>query len=461
MNITTRAAAFLLILMGVMVGCERPSPPTVTSTPIPTLPATPTLASANTPTATATATAAPTHTPTATPFFTASVTNCGQILPILSDYDGPLVTILNPDAQALANLQAIVPAAARAALNRLLAEPGLVGLAAYRIGQEADGAYLNADAPMPLASVVKVIDLVAYAEAAAAGQLDPTSTVTLDELEAYYLPNLDLNGHPRAVASLEENGRVFGDPPTILLDEVPGMMIEFSSNAATDYLHMRLGQTVIEETAVSLNLTSQTASCPWIGQFLAMGNHTRALENDEIAIQNYIDDPARYGRDAMLLTAAFSTDPDFRQTAIEWRRENRRPNGQAQRFFSDNLNAQGSARDYAGLMALIALNGLSSGDSSFIARRHLEWVMRFSANQELFSNLGYKGGSLPGVLTTVYYAYPIGENTPVVVALFYRGLNGDTYRSWRNDLPHDELARWLLYDPAAIPAVKAVLETGD
>ena len=457
MNIAVRIAAFLMILLMATAGCERPSPPTSTNTPIPAPPATPTLVSTSTATATATTTATPTNTPTATPFFTGTVTDCGQILPILPNYDGPLVTTLNPDTQALANLQAVVPTEARIALNRLLAEPGQVGLAAYRIGQETDGVYLNADVPMPLASVVKLIDLVAYAEAVAAGQLNPTDTVTLDELEGYYLPNLDLNAHNNAIANLESNGRVFGDPATILLDEVPGMMIEYSSNAATDYLHMLLGQTVIEETAVNLNLTSQTAPCPWSGQFLAMGNHTRALESDQIAIQNYINDPASYGHDVMLLTEAFSSDLDFHQTAIDWRRETRRPNGQTQRFFSDNLNAQGSARDYANLMARIALNGLSNGDSSFIARRYLEWPMRFTANQELFSNLGYKGGTLPGVLTTVYYAYPIGEETPVVVALFYRGVNGRTYQNWRDNLTYDELARWLLYDPDAIPAMQAIL----
>lgn len=458
MKIADRMAAFLLLLSLLMAGCERPSPTTASiSIPTATTVVTPTLASTNTPTATATATVTPTPTPTATPFFSGTVTDCGQILPILSGYDGPLVTDLDPALSAMANLQAIVPDAARVAINRLLAEPGTVGLAAYRVGQETDGAYLNADVPMPLASVVKLLDLVAYAEAVAAGQLDPTSTVTLDDLEAYYLPHLDLNAHPRAVANLEENGRVFGSPPTILLDEVPGMMIEFSSNAAADYLHMLLGQTVIEETAVSLNLTSQTAPCPWSGQFLAMSNHIRTLASDEIAIQNYIDDPAGYGHEVMLLTAAFRSDSTFRQAAIDWRQENRRPNGQAQRLFSDNLNAQGSARDYASLMARIALNGLSSGDSSFIARRELEWVMRFPANQELFSNAGYKNGSLPGVLTTVYYAYPIGQDTPVVVALFYRGLNGRTYRDWRDNLTHDELARWLLSDPAAIPALRAVV----
>ncbi len=448
-----------------LAGCERPStsPPQSLITPPPTIAATPTLVPTPTvvPPATATNTPVPTNTPTpppsATPLFAAGVAPaCGQILPILPG-TAVLTETLNPDSAALARLQAIVPEIARPALERLLAEPGTVGLAAYRIGQEADGAYLNADAPMPLASVVKLVHLVAYAEAAAAGEIDPTDTVTLEELEAYYLPNLDLNAHPKAIADLEADGRLFGDPPAMLLDELPGMMIEYSSNAAADYLHMLLGQEVIEETAVSLNLAPQTAPCPWLGQFLIMGNHTRDEANDQEAVQNYIDDPDLYGRDVIQLTEAYSSDPEFRETAVAWRRENRRPNGQTQRFFSETLNAQGTAGDYANLMAQIAQNGLSNGDSSFIARRELEWIMQFPANQTLFTNAGYKNGSLPGILTTVYYAYPLDGSNPIVVALFFRELNGRTYQDWRQNLAHDELARWLLADPEAIPALRAVL----
>ena len=44
-----------------------------------------------------------------------------------------------------------------------------------------------------------------------------------------------------------------------------------------------------------------------------------------------------------------------------------------------------------------------------------------------------------------------------VVVLFFRDLPQQTYREWRNALPHDELARWLLADPAAIPALAAAL----
>jgi hypothetical protein len=82
----------------------------------------------------------------------------------------------------------------------------------------------------------------------------------------------------------------------------------------------------------------------------------------------------------------------------------------------------------------------------------------FSANQELFTTVGFKNGSLPGILTTAYYAQRIEDGAQVVVVLFYRQLPRDMYRQWRRELPHDELARWLLSDPTAIPALREALE---
>lgn len=394
--------------------------------------------------------------PTVTPFWSGeNASPCGQLLPILAG-ESPVANSLRPDAAALPELTEIVPEAASPALERLLIAPETVGLAAYRVGDEEAGAYLNADVPMPLASVVKLINLVAYVEAAAAGRLHPNSIVTIDELERYYIPGLDLGAHRAAVKELEAVSRILPNPPSVRLEEIPWMMIRHSSNAAADYLHLRLGQTTIEETAVALGLTSQTAPCPFLGQFLAMSNHTRAGGSDVDAVLSYIEEPRRYGNEAMQLAQTYANDALFRQSEIE---DRRRPSIFAQRLFSDNLNPKASAREYAALIARIAQNGLSNAESSFLARRYLEWPMRFPVNQELFSNLGYKNGAMPGVLTTVYYAYRIGESAPVVVALFYRDLPNRTYQRWRrNELAHDEFARWLLYDPAAIPALKAVLD---
>lgn len=430
---------------------ERPSP---TATLPPTASATPTAppATATPLPPTATVPASP------TPFYQGvRSTACGQALPLLPPAQPTAVNQLAVDPQALADLQAIVPENARPALSRILAAPESVGVAIYRVGRESEGIYLNADVAMPLASVVKLLHLVAYAEAVAAGELNPLTQVTLAEIEAFYLPNSDLSSHRRAINAMEADGRIFGEPPTMVLDAVPEMMMTYSSNAATDYLHALLGQERIEATAVALGLTDQTAPCPFLGQFLVMGNHTRTAENDIAAVEAYAEDAVSYGRDVALLADAYSNDAAFREAEIDWRSETRRPSVETQRRFSHTLSAHGTARQYAALMARLAVNGLSNADSSFTARRYLEWPMRFADNQALFTNLGYKNGSLPGILTTVYYAYPRGDGVPIVLALFYRDLPGRTYRLWRNDLPHDEFARWLLRDPNAIPALRAVL----
>ncbi len=452
-----------------LVACERPSPTTSViplSTPAPpaTLAApTPTLSPTQSPTATllfTPATLLPTVSPT--PYFSGiPSTPCGQQLPILPASAPPPLTNLAPDPAALATLRAMMPESAVPALNYLLEKPHNVGLALYRMGDEANGVYLNADVPMPLASVVKVIHLVAYVEGVAAGTINPLTAVSLDTLTQYHIPNFDLGAHRRAVQELEENGRIFGNPPAVTLDDVVWMMTRHSSNAATDYLHRLLGQETIEQTAVSLGLTSQTAPCPFLGQFLAMANHTRGAASDRNAILAYLDDPAAYSREVTLLVDAFLASDSFRQSETAWRREQERPSFSTQQLFSNSLNPQATPRDYATLMARIAQNGLSNPESSFQARRFLEWPMIFPNNQALFSNLGYKNGTLPGILTTVYYAYPLGEVTPLVIALFYHDLPRSTYQTWRSTLPHDELARWLLADPAALPALRAVLKNGE
>lgn len=438
---------FALLLSACAGSAATPAPTATTPPPPPGL-------TVIAPTATATV-----FTPTATPTLPlpAPLTPCGVQLPILPNHHQPTTTSLAPDWELLALLQSRVPDSARTAFDYLLANPGNVGLAAYRINEPTRGVYLNADTQMPLASVVKVLHLVAYAEAVAAGQLNPFTEVPLADIEAYYQPGLDLNAHRNAVADLEERERLYGNPPTLLLDEVPGMMIEFSDNAATDYLHLLLGQTALETTALTYGLTQQTAPCPFVGQFLSMANPLRPESNDDAVINAYLADPASYGRDAMALTLAYSTDPAFRAEVIAFRDATRRPTGPTQRLFTATLNAHGTPAEYAALMTRIATNGLATPDASYLARRYLEWPTRFAANQDLFTNVAYKGGSLPGVLTLVYYAYPLDGSAPIVVALFFRDLEGDTYRTWRRTLAHDEFARWLLSDPDAIPLLATLI----
>jgi hypothetical protein len=228
------------------------------------------------------------------------------------------------------------------------------------------------------------------------------------------------------------------------------MMMQYSSNAATDYLHLLLGQVRLETTIAGLGMASHTAPCPFLGQFLLMDNGTGAAAA-------YLAEPARYGTDVMAATLAYR-DEEAGATR-GWRGRSQRPDMGVQMLYSELFNARASAGDYASLMGKIAENRLGTWDHSVLIRRYLEWPTAFPANQSL-AWLGYKGGSLPGVLTASYYAQPWDRARPVVVALFFHDLPLETYRDWRRSLPNDELARWLLYDAGAMETLRAILFSG-
>jgi D-alanyl-D-alanine carboxypeptidase len=372
---------------------------------------------------------------------------CGVILPI---------TIANEEqpASALKSSEVDlerVPSEARPALRRIMSAPSSVGLVAFEIGNEEDGIYFNADSSMPLASLTKIVNLVAYANSVDEGVLDPSAWIPISEIEQAYLPGSDLGAHRAAIAELEENGLVTEDR-SIPMEQLPWMMMRHSSNAASDYLQMLLGQEVIEDTARALDLPSHTAPCPFLGQFLSISNHTRS-GNDRQAVEGFIDNQEYYGQEVMRLTNNFMNDSDFRDSEGYWRAP-----VSVQRYFSDNLNPQASPRDYARLMSKIIQNGVGSDYVNILVRRAIEWPMIYEVNQQLFSTVGFKNGSLPGVLTIAYYGQRLVDGAQVVVVLFYRDLPMQMYRQWRQSQTHDELARWLLADPDGIDTFRAWME---
>lgn len=463
---------FLLAVALVLAACRQPeaaTPPTLA--PIAQMAAAPVVVTRlPTPTHQSAATEAPAAgNPTRIPApseLTVASSQCGILLDPLPGVVSSTVQ-LNVSDTTRASLRAQTPPAAWPAVERLLDAPGTVGLVAFQAGRESEGVYLNADLPMPLASVAKLITLVAYSEAIAQGELNPQEQVPLAELDRYYLPNFDLGAHRRAVNELRQNDRLISpdSDPAVTLQDVAWMMIRHSSNAAADYLHLRLSQQRIEETAIALGLNdapaSHSAPCTFLGQFLMEANHSRADANDRTALTAYAeggpDGAAAYGAAVGQLADTYINDTAFRAAEQAWRADTRRPNMDTQRYFAGRLAPQGTAGTYASLMSRLAQNGLSNSNSSYQARLILEWPNQFDVNQEVFSNIGYKNGALAGVLNSTYYAYRWDDGAPVIVVLFFRDIPQQTYRSWRFDLPHDELARWLLADPAAIPALAAAL----
>ena len=373
---------------------------------------------------------------------------CGVVLPIVNN-DGEQPT--SKLSQSKVDFDS-VPPSAQAALRRMLQDPDSVGLVAFELGNEDQGIYFNADTPMPLASLTKIINLVAYAEAADRGDIDPSEWIPVSELERTYLPGSDLGAHRASLRELEEKGLISAGDPALPMEQIPWIMMRHSSNAASDFLHMLIGQEKIENTVLDLGLATHSAPCPFIGQFLAISNDARS-GNDQLIVSGYMDDPEIYGREVMQLTDSFMNDPEFRRAEGNWRAP-----VSLQRTFASNLNSKASTRDYANLMSKIIQNEIGSDYVNILVRRAIEWPMIYPVNQQLYSSIGYKNGSFPGVLNIAYYGQRIEDGAQVVVILMFRDLPMQMYRQWRENLTHDELARWLLSDPTAIDNARAWIE---
>jgi hypothetical protein len=113
------------------------------------------------------------------------------------------------------------------------------------------------DRPRPLASAIKALHLLAYTTAVAEGRLDPAEQVRVGDWDAWhpYVGDgiIGHGAHHEALAQLGIPCDEFGvakDPDRrVPLDRIVQSMIDFSDNAAPDYLRARLGDAALRRAA--------------------------------------------------------------------------------------------------------------------------------------------------------------------------------------------------------------------
>ncbi|MDI2031058.1 serine hydrolase [Saccharopolyspora sp. TS4A08] len=295
--------------------------------------------------------------------------------------------------------------AAGAAAPLLLARPALAAppdlstpegwlswISAHRAGlslrlDDGRGGRLShrADIARPLASAVKVLHLAAYADAVAAGRLDPREQVRVGDWERYYVPT-DGGAHPAALrhlgVPLAEAGLHAADPEQrVALDDVVAVMILFSDSAAPDLLRDRLGaEAVIAAGAARGWPEADVRSLCAEYLFVVL---------PETAPPAGLPVPARreWG---FALERRHRDEPALRQEVLR-RLQAGVPGYPAQLAWASTTAAGSADRLAAAHRALSAEGG--------IARTHLERPLAGSLPPGV-SGIGIKGGSLPGVLTS-------------------------------------------------------------
>lgn len=331
-----------------------------------------------------------------------------------------------------------------------------VSLAAWSIGDEANGIYLNADVKRPLASTVKVMVLAAYAAGVDAGELDPNEPVSLSNWDRYWLPETDGGSHPAAVKALREKGSVTDDRAS--LRDVVWAMIRYSDNAATDLVMERIGRGTLEALPAKLALPGEDAPTPLSGSLLTWRNTREDTPAAQLLARYRAIERAEFADQAWKLAQALRDDDVLRNAEV--RRLEKDGIGltiREQAEFTKALDNRGTARGYASLMARVAAGSL---EGSGFMREQLEWPMQRESMRASFETLGTKGGSLAGILTSAFYAKPKGERPYRVLALFFQDLPTAAWFAMMGSFVHQQFELKVLEDDEFFQKVKARLAEG-
>ncbi len=282
----------------------------------------------------------------------------------------------------------------------------------------------RADEPQPLASAVKAVHLAAYATAVRDGELDPEQPVRVSDWERWYLPGSDGGAHVRALQRLQvpvAGLRARDQAATVPLDGVVSAMIRESDNAAADLLLDLLGPQALTDAAADAGWEGfEPASL--LGAFLRLVEPGTA--DERAAAQRYADDPAEAARVQRLPLP----DPD------------------AQARWAGTTLA-GAAEDLAALHASLSRGELPE------AREQLEW----QPPAEGTLGVGFKGGSLPGVLSEAV-SVRRADGTTAVGVLTVRGMAvADWAATLEAKLPHQQLLISALTDPAVADRLACAL----
>jgi hypothetical protein len=343
-------------------------------------------------------------------------------------------------------------------LDFCLANPSACSLSVRHLTQGWER-HWNADRLQPLASVVKVVTLITYAEAVADGRLDPGRVVTRDDWARFWLEGDALL---RAWTRL-------GQPPTLTVDEIVGAMIRESDNASADWLLDTLGQHAFkrvirryidgyhdlpESLGVFVGHLLGTPAEPGIGNRIAQeysGFEVAGYreEADDLFARlhdpAFVDDVKRFHCFAVPWEAVPQPCSRVFPTSIE-------SYGTLATYHSARSNTRSHSRLLAGILG----GDLLPPTVSEIVRRHLEWRLELPEYAARFTRHGGKSGSIPAINNDVrnWTAYMEGRDggDRFVVSIFLRRLPTGFITSTADDL--GRFAEAILLDPGFATAVR-------
>ncbi|MBX2875656.1 MAG: class A beta-lactamase-related serine hydrolase [Saprospiraceae bacterium] len=286
----------------------------------------------------------------------------------------------------------------------------------YLVRNDSVLAELNGNRKSPLASTMKIVVAITYAEQATSGKIDPNEEILLSDLDRFYLANTDGNAHPNWLNEIQQLSKVVDGK--VKLKEVAAGMIQYSSNANTDFLIWKVGLEEVNANLEKLGLSPHDHIFPPAGSLLVPLAFPGLQENGQL--NGKVKD---MGQEAFA-KAAFDFHKRLRTdevTELKAAFEEIIIDHDFQYLWSNYLPGS-SPQAYAGLMKKLNSKTYFSPAIHEQLDPLLERLMTNPANQQWLQHAGMKGGSTLWVLTKASYAKDKAGNT-TELAYFFNDLS--------------------------------------
>ncbi len=245
---------------------------------------------------------------------------------------------------------------------------------------------------MPLASTVKIVVAIEYAEQAAKGKINPNETVPISELEKYYIPNTDGGAHPSWLKKVNEKI----EEEQISIREIAKGMIAFSSNANTEWLCEKLGLENINNRLDSLGIENHSdiyyiVSALFIGKEKYPNLKGKDLEAElkKLPVEDY-------SQVTSIIHSKLQQDSTYKKDIGDLGMN-------IQKIWSDNLPSS-TVEEYVDIMQKINSRTYFDEQTQEYLDEVMEFLLENPANRKWLEHSGMKGGSTAFVLTKALYA---------------------------------------------------------
>ena len=264
---------------------------------------------------------------------------------------------------------------------------------------------VRSDKKMQLASSVKSIIAIEYAQQAADSIIDPSMMVDTNVLNRFYIPNTDGGAQPAWVKSMTEKNNF--KEGKVSLEQVAKGMIDFSSNANTEYLIELLTIDSLNNRINKLGINTHDSFYYFISSLYVLKNNS-VEDLSAMSMTDYRNKSLAYHlRKSVGDTSLNVTGKDL---PLE-----------KQRVWSDRLPGS-TTKDYAAVMSKINSRNYFDSKTQEYLDRVMEGLMENPNNQKWLTHSGKKGGSTAFVLTENLYATKKDGET-IALSYFFNNMD--------------------------------------